>query len=328
MNKKLLVAAAAALTCFGAQAQSVSLYGLLDVSMVNAKAPGAAVSTTALQSGNMTTSYWGLKATENLGGGLSAEANLESFVRLDSGSFGRFNGDPLFSRNANVALKGGFGTVTAGRVTNSLFVNNLIFNALGDSFGFSPAIRLLHLSSGQVSGDTGWNEAIRYTAPSMSGTTVSVLHAVKGSRPGANTNVSALHFSGPLSMGASWQEVRRRDGAPGSVGASDSDAWQIGAAYDAKVVKVFAQISKVENKTFRVDYDHMGVGAAVPLSAAGKVLVQYTQMEPSNAKSSKTTTVAYDHFLSKRTDLYTVYMNERAPAGSGNTVGVGVRHRF
>ncbi len=328
MSKKLLVAAAAALACVGAQAQSVSLYGLLDVSMVNAKAPGSSVSTTALQSGNMTTSYWGLKATESLGGGLTAEANLESFVRMDSGNFGRFNGDPLFSRNANVSLRGDFGGLTMGRVTNPLFVNNLIFNALGDSFGFSPAIRLLHLSAGQASGDTGWNEAIRYTAPKIGGATVNIMHSPKGSRPGANTNISALYFGGPLSVGASWQEVRRRDGAPGSVGASDSDAWQIGAAYDAKVVKLFAQIGKVENKTFRVDYDHMGFGAAVPVSAAGKVLFQYSQMEPSNAKTSKTSTLAYDHFLSKRTDLYAVYMNERVPVGSGNTVGVGVRHRF
>ncbi len=328
MNKKLWMAAVAALASMGAQAQSVSLYGLVDMSVVNAKAPGASASVTAAQSGNMTTSYYGLKATENLGGGLSAEATLEGFLRATNGASGRFDGDPLFSRNANVALKGGFGTVALGRITNSLFVNNLIFNALGDSFGFSPAIRMMHISAGQASGDTGWNESIKFTLPAMAGTTVSVHHAVKGSRPGANTNISALYFRGPISAGASWQEVRRRDGAPGSVGASESDAWQIGAAYDAKVVKVFAQAGKVENKTFRVDYDHMGVGASIPLSAAGKVLVQYNQMEPSNAKSSKTTTVAYDHFLSKRTDLYTVYMNERAPIGSGNTFGVGIRHRF
>jgi len=329
MNKKTLIVAAAATLCsLGAQAQSASLYGLLDASVVSAKATAAAASVTALQSGNMTTSYFGMKASESLGGGMSAEMTLAGFVRLDSGNFGRFNGDPLFSRNANVALKGGFGTVALGRVTNSLFVNNLIFNAFGDSFGFSPAIKLLHLSAGQASGDTGWNESVKWTLPAFSGATVSIHHALEGSRPGANTNISALYFGGPLSAGASWQQVRRRDGAPGSVGASDTDAWQIGGAYDAKVVKVFAQIGKVENITNKIDYDHMGVGASIPLSAAGKVLMQYSQMEPSNAKSSKTTSVGYDHFISKRTDLYAVYMSERTPAASGQTYGVGIRHRF
>lgn len=329
MNKKhLIVAAIAAMAGTTANAQSATLYGLVDMSVVSAKAPGAALATTAVQSGNMTTSFYGLKASESLGGGLSAEAVLEGFFRGTNGAAGRFDGDPLFSRNANVALKGGFGTLALGRVTNSLFVNNLIFNAFGDSFGFSPAIKLIHLSGGQVSGDTGWNESIKYTSPNISGATFSLHQAAKGSRPGANTNASVLYFRGPFSAGASWQEVRRRDGAPGSVGASDTDSWQIGAAYDAKVVKVFAQVARVENLTNKIDYDHVGVGAAVPVGAAGKVLLQYNQMEPSNAKTSKTTSVGYDHFISKRTDLYAVYMSERTPAASGQTYGVGIRHRF
>lgn len=328
MNKKLLLAAAAGLCCAGAQAQSsVSLYGLIDASVVSAKGPGASVTTTAVQSGNMTTNFWGMRATEDLGGGLKAEATLEGFFLGTNGASGRFPGDPFFSRGANVSLSGGFGTVALGRVTNSLFVNNLIFNAFGDSFGFSPAIRLLHLSAGQASGDTGWNESIKWTSPSIQGATFSIHQSPKGSRAGSNMNVSALYFRGPISAGASWQEVRSRNG--GGVGATDSNAWQIGGAYDAKVVKVFAQVGKVENVTNKVDYDHMGVGASVPVSAAGKVLLQYNSMEPSNAKASKTTSVGYDHFLSKRTDLYAVYMTEKVPGVSnGNTYGVGVRHRF
>ena len=192
-----------------------------------------------------------------------------------------------------------------------------------------PELVALHISPGQASGDTGWNEAIRWQLPAMAGTTVTVMHAAKGSRPGANTNISALYFGGPLSLGASWQEVRRRDGAPGSVGASDTDAWQLGAAYDLKTVKLFAQAGKVENLTFKIDYDHFGVGASVPMGPNGKILAQYSSMEPSNAKASKTTSVGYDHFVSKRTDLYAVYMNEQVPGRSnGNTYGVGIRHRF
>ncbi len=192
-----------------------------------------------------------------------------------------------------------------------------------------PELVALHISPGQASGDTGWNEAIRWQLPAMAGTTVTVMHAAKGSRPGANTNISALYFGGPLSLGASWQEVRRRDGAPGSVGASDTDAWQLGAAYDLKTVKLFAQAGKVENLTFKIDYDHFGVGASVPMGPNGKILAQYSSMEPSNAKASKTTSVGYDHFVSKRTDLYAVYMNELVPGRSnGNTYGVGIRHRF
>lgn len=39
--------------------------------------------------------------------------------------------------------------------------------------------------------------------------------------------------------------------------------------------------------------------------------------------------VGYDHFLSKRTDLYAVYMQDRLTGfRNSGTVGVGVRHRF
>lgn len=327
MKKHIAACAAlAALTAGGASAQTASLYGLIDMSVVSAKEPGAKASTTAAQSGNMTTSFWGLKVNDSLGGGLKAEAQIEGFLLANTGTSGRFSGDPLFSRTASVGLSGGFGSVTLGRITNSLFVNNLLFNAFGDSFGFSPAIKLLHLSAGQATGDTGWNDSVKWTSPTIQGTTLSVHQSVKGARPGANLNVSALYFRGPISAGASWQEVRRRDG--GGIGAMDSDAWQIGAAYDAKFVKLFGQFGTVDNLSNRLQYDHWGVGAAVPVTAAGKVLLQYNQMEPSNARPSKTASVGYNHFVSQRTDLYAVLMNEKTPAASGSTYGLGIRHRF
>ena len=42
-----------------------------------------------------------------------------------------------------------------------------------------------------------------------------------------------------------------------------------------------------------------------------------------------TTSVGYDYYLSKRTDLYAVVMNDRFTGNaSGNSYGVGIRHRF
>jgi predicted porin len=39
--------------------------------------------------------------------------------------------------------------------------------------------------------------------------------------------------------------------------------------------------------------------------------------------------VGYDYDLSKRTDVYAIYMNDRITnRNSGNSFGVGVRHRF
>ena len=45
--------------------------------------------------------------------------------------------------------------------------------------------------------------------------------------------------------------------------------------------------------------------------------------------SRKTFTVGYDYFLSKRTDVYVMAMNDRITNQTkGNSFGVGIRHRF
>ena len=77
-----LLALGAALSAAGtAQAQSsVSLYGLVDLSVGSFQSPGADA-TKGVNSGNMTTSFYGLKGSEDLGSGLKANFAVESFMR-------------------------------------------------------------------------------------------------------------------------------------------------------------------------------------------------------------------------------------------------------
>ena len=78
------VAAATLLLTCGAQAQDVQLYGLIDagVTRVTGLAQG---SVTQLSSGIMEGSRWGLKGTEDLGGGYKAIFTLESRFETDTG---------------------------------------------------------------------------------------------------------------------------------------------------------------------------------------------------------------------------------------------------
>ncbi|MFM2449944.1 MAG: hypothetical protein RIS44_2394, partial [Pseudomonadota bacterium] len=89
------------------QAQSsVTVFGLVDASIGRFQLPGGA-SITAVESGKMTTNNWGMRGTEDLGGGLKASFSLDGFFRADVGAQGRFNGDPMFTRSAWVGLIGG-----------------------------------------------------------------------------------------------------------------------------------------------------------------------------------------------------------------------------
>lgn len=321
--KKTLLSLAAIATCglaMNAQAQSaVSMYGLIDMSVGSFQTAGKQ-STTAAQSGNMTTSYWGFKSSEDLGGGLKANAVAEGFLRADSGQSGRFTGDPLFARNAFVGISGGFGSIDVGRNTTSLFVNTLIFSALGDSFGFSPSIRQFFIS-GTVTGDTGWNESIKYSSPNMNGVSVTGHQALKGTSPGGNTGASVLYFGGPVGLGAAWQKVEKETQA--------TTSWNLGGSYNMGAAKLFAQYGKVTNDTTKAEYTISGLGVQVPVGG-GKIIGQWGQLDTAGVSGSRsTTTVAYDYNLSKRTDVYGVVMSDKAPGKSdGTTFAVGVRHAF
>jgi predicted porin len=70
--------------CAAAQAQQVTLYGLVDAGVVHTTGLKGGTST-ILASGIMEGTRWGLRGTEDLGGGYSATFNLESRVEVDTG---------------------------------------------------------------------------------------------------------------------------------------------------------------------------------------------------------------------------------------------------
>jgi predicted porin len=328
---RLVAAALLALGATAVQAQSsVTLYGLIDLSVGSSKSPGGAANKN-LSSGNMTTSYVGLKGSEDLGGGLSAVYALESFLRADTG---RFDADTFWARNAYVGLGSkALGTLTLGRNTTSLFVNTLLFNSFGDSFGFSPSIRQTFTSSilprnqandVQVAGDTGWSDSVRYTSPSFGGLSFTAHAALGESNGGHNIGLSALYFAGPLAAGLAWQKVEKGTGAFNP----DTTTWQIGGSYNLAPLKLYAQYGSTDNKTWNNTIKVWGLGADYAIGT-GKAMVQYGQLGPDVGADQKTLSLGYDHFLSKRTDVYAVYMNEKKTGlSSGNSYALGIRHRF
>ena len=100
MIRPLIVAAlatAALAAGSAARAQTAVLYGLLDASGAHVK-PVGGVSHWHLDNGDLQRTFIGFRGAEDLGGGLRAVFKLESYVRLDTGTVGRSDGDGFFSR--------------------------------------------------------------------------------------------------------------------------------------------------------------------------------------------------------------------------------------
>lgn len=354
MNKKFISALLAGALCHSAQAQSVTISGLVDA-YAGSVQPSGSKRVSAVNSSGMSSSWWGIDGSENLGGKLKAEFKLAGYLRTDSGASGRFNGnETLFSRNAFVGLSGDFGSVRLGRDGAPNFLPAALFNAFGDSFTFSPIILHanvpLYNGTGWESvnaGDTGWSNQIRYTTPSISGLTAN-LHYQFGEEAGhgkRNVGASFLYFNGRLGLGGFAHRVRVDNplaGTPGKIklGLPRQDAWMLSAKAGFGPANLYANYEQAKNghatgapasarsKTWSVSADWaLGQGKLLAAFAS----TRWTGPPPMALDGSRrdTLSLGYDHNLSRRSDIYLVYMNDKiTSAARGDSLALGVRHRY
>ncbi|MBC7216320.1 MAG: porin [Burkholderiaceae bacterium] len=341
MKKNLVTLAAALLCAAAAQAQSsVQATGLLDAYVGSMRYAGDAERTSTVGSGGMTTSWFGFKGSEDLGGGLKANFALTGFMRMDTGEAGRFPNDPFFSRDANVGLSGSFGAVTLGRGLAPNFLPSVIANPLGDSFTFAPLILhmnvpLFNASHWQATtpSDTGWSNEIIYTTPDFSGLKAN-LHYQFGEVPGSNgkknIGVNALYFNGPLTLTTFYEHDQISNPAPTTYFGTTKKDWMLGGAYDFSIVKAYLTYGEAKSDDSPIKAKTTQVGASVPLGGPGKVLASWAQTKLTDVDlKRKTFTIGYDYNLSKRTDVYAMFMNDRiTDQDTGNSFGIGMRHSF
>jgi predicted porin len=291
----------------------------------------------------MTTSWWGMTGSEDLGGGMKASFALTSFFRADGGESGRFGTDTQFSRDANVSLSGSFGTLNLGRGKAPNFLPTIAFNPLGDSFTFSPLV--LHASNNKTlpggvnwfasnPSDTGWSNQITYSTPTLAGVKANIhyqLGELAAPNDGKNNvGLNLFYSSGPLGLTAFWERDEVTNPVPLALaGGATRTNWMLGGSYDATVVKGFITYGKSSSDLASVaSQTTTSLGLSAPVGA-GKVLAALAKTSVDAGKTRDTMTVGYDYNLSKRTDVYAMLMSDKITTfESGTSLGLGVRHRF
>ncbi len=334
-----------------AQAQSsVQLYGQVDEWVGAQKFPGSKTSV-QVSGGGMSTSYWGLKGSEDLGNGYKAIFALEGFFLAQNGQYGRFTGDTMFSRNAYVGVESPYGTVTAGRLTTPLFVSTILFNPFIDSYEFSPMVWHTYLGLGTfptystdqgVTGDSGWSNAVEYASPNFNGLTATAMYALGNTTQNGAKKWSGqvLYFHGPFAATAVYQYVNFNNSpsdlgslaASGVPGLKSQSVAQAGVSYDLKYVKFFGQYMYTYDQQ-TISSWHVNTaqgGASIPVGP-GTVMASYAYSRDGGGydQTRQTAALGYDYPLSKRTDVYAAYMYDHiSNMSSGNTYGVGLRAKF
>lgn len=324
----------AVLACSGtAQAQNAVLYGLIDAAGSHVRPVGASSGRWQLDNGDMTRSFLGVRGSDDLGGGLRAVFKLESYLRVDSGTSGRFDGDAFFAREASIGLSGAFGTTVLGRNPSPLFLTTINFNPFGESPAFSPATR--QYFGGAVLGDTRWSNSLSYT--NNPGDALRVHFATNSDETtpkesnGHNLGASVSYITGPFAAAITAESIKNST-LPLPAGFQRQIVLQANATYDFSFVRVYGQVGRIKTEANDDARTLLyQIGAAVPVGT-GLILAAYGRSHtttPFSGTTHRTASIAYDYFLSKNTDIYVAAMYEKLSfVSSGNAVAGGVRVRF
>lgn len=315
--KNVLVAAAALVATVAAQAQTVNVYGNVDVS-VGSFEDNRTNRITEVRSGQLTGSFIGFKGQEDLGGGLKAFFKLESTVGVDTGE----GGDGTFwNRTSELGLTGAYGTITGGNsvsLAGRAYDAQSPFSFFGNMNGVASTVAFHGGNFGAVQ-----TNSLTYTSQTYSGFAGAAQFGT-GTEVASTDKIYALqgtYASGPLAAGLT---VTNNDLA-------DQNLVQLGGSYDFGSVKAFGQIGRAKLAA-NDDLNYFELGASVPVAANCKVLAAWTHGKSDGYKTNELS-VAYDHTLSKRTGAYAglVYQTEKvgsADSDSGVSLAVGLRHAF
>ncbi|MFZ2298031.1 MAG: porin, partial [Aquabacterium sp.] len=213
----------------------------------------------------------------------------------------------------------------------------------GSSMTFSPSMVSYYSLGGflapSLGYDTGWVNSITYETPTIGGFSAALQFAPKETSAGGdaknNYAVSAAYNAGALSV----MGVYTSSGDINSAYFDRQKNWGLGASYDFGAAKLFAQYSVVKSETGGADgkSKFFQIGATVPVTEAGKVMVSYGQTKYDDFYVAdgklKQFSLGYDHSLSKRSGVYAALTSKKLSDfgfedETANTFAVGLRHAF
>lgn len=322
MKKSLIAVAALAVVGAASAQSSVTLYGVADlwVGKQEFSAPGVKGKVAAGDHG-LATSRWGIKGSEDLGGGLKANFNFESKINLSNGS----TNAKMFDRQANVGLSGGFGALKIGKS----------WNAMDDVFGASNSGFDSALSANKVWQNGYFGEAdaqIHYTTPTFAGITAAVSTQLNGNTAtgnavgGKTSAFNVTYGNGPVAVAVGYEDNKNTDPA---FGVPAQKGTMINGSYDLGMAKLLGSYYTTKPAGGGAKTNSYQLGADIPMGSALTLSVGYasSKVDVPGAKSATGFGVAAGYSLSKRTTVYGGLRATNNIAGK-DLWAVGVNHKF
>jgi predicted porin len=326
MKKSLLVLAVAAAVPVLAQAQTnVTLYGRVDAAIGHESRGGLGGSAISLLSGVQSSNRWGVRGSEDLGGGLKAIFNLEGGFDADigrgqslgsAGSNANTAGGLDFRRRSVVGLEGGFGTLVFGRDYDPLFRVLLGSDNLGlghysnvhTNFGTAYGVRIdngIHYVSPNFGGIQG---RLAYGFSEGFATT-----ALVNKGAGRALSFALEYAAGPLYVGLGYRANTVNNIAVGTSMTTGTNKFTaLGGRYNFGAFAVNAGFGR--NDPFGAGNNTRSLWLGGDVQAGpGRLHLQLGSMKSDQAlltvAGAKATTIGitYNYPLSKRTNAYATF---------------------
>jgi predicted porin len=348
MKKTLIVAAAAASFVPLAHAQSsVTLYGVIDAGITYTSNVEGNKRWT-MGSGGIEQSRWGLRGTEDLGGGLKAIFNLESGFNINNGTLANNGG--LFNRQAYVGLSSDYGTVTLGRQYDAAQDYLAPLTATG-SWGGTYFAHPGNNDNLNTNGGFPVNNSIKFASANYAGFTFGATYGFSNQTGFANNREysfgAAYQYQG-LRVGAAYAQQNNPGATTG--GATNTPAlsalndfvgnyrmrqYGVGASYafgPAQVGVVWTQ-SREDNATSgaadSLHANNYEINAKYNLTPALRLGIAYTYTDGSFNSDNEVNVghfhqigVQTDYALSKRTDVYAQAVYQHATGDNLATASI------
>ena len=312
MQRSLIIAAALASVGASAFAQStVTLYGRLNVTIERQKIGN--LNDTKMQNNS---SRWGLKGSEDLGGGMKAGFQIESGFSPATGAAS----SPFWSRQSEVNLSGGFGMVRLGNFTSEAYYATADYVSMHNhDTGTSSDAFYAYLGR-----NTG---KVAYRTPVIGGATFEAA-VTEGGSQNRTFDFAVNYDAGPLHLGAGYEKnsPTNKNAKEFAIrGLYEMGAFTFGAYiqrdtdgyglnFGNRTTTRFSGMYAMGNTEFHANFGHAG---------------DYSKLAGDQAANQYT--LGINQNLSKRTKVYGFYTkvaDKGTIYGDFSSIAVGVRHNF
>jgi predicted porin len=354
MKKSVLsLAVLAALSLANAaHAQSgPQVYGLIDAGVEYlTRATPSGDSMVRVISGGKNTSRWGIRGSENLGGGLKTVYDLEGGILLDTGA----QDGALFKRQAYVGLDGSLGRIVIGRSFTTVYDFVIKYDPMGFAPNYSWATSASATGPSKYGMTTAFDNLVKYSGQAGAfsyGATIGMGEQTGSEQNGRKYAAAAAYNGGGLGVMVSYERVNGNAVVATTGQRDETTAIHLAADYKAGAWRYTVglrdykmEAGKAATPEVHADTSWAGIShVSGPVTLTGAVYhVNILNVAPGTDADPTMLVARMLYALSKQTDLYLVGAHVKGKNGqlvglsrddpgygtSQSGVTAGIQYRF